>query len=110
MRKRLFVLFPVIRIHNLVPHPAQLLRSLPIVAVLLTLAAPAAAQLFGPAFNTSATGDVNTIAVQADGKVLLGGAFTQVNAVTHSRLARVNADGSLDATFTASITTGSRPA
>jgi uncharacterized delta-60 repeat protein len=73
----------------------------------LALAVPAAAQVFDPTFNATTNGAVHAIAVQADGKVIVGGAFTQVNAVTHGRLARLNADGSLDATFTTGVTAGS---
>lgn len=42
---------------------------------------------------------VNAIAVQSNGKILLGGNFFQVNGVNRSRLARLNADGSLDTSF-----------
>src|SRR5262249_30559793 len=73
---------------------------------LLALPTPAAAQFFDPSFNATTNGAVHAIAVQADGKVIIGGAFTQVNAVTHGHLARVNADGSLDATFTIGVTVG----
>ena len=44
-------------------------------------------------------GDVVAIAVQADGKVLIGGAFTTVNGVARNKIARLNSDGSLDTTF-----------
>src|SRR2546421_613627 len=44
-------------------------------------------------------GSVNTIAVQPDGKILIGGSFVSVNSVARSSLARLNADGSLDTTF-----------
>ncbi|HET9830529.1 MAG TPA: delta-60 repeat domain-containing protein [Vicinamibacterales bacterium] len=73
----------------------------------LALSAPATAQVFDPTFNATTNGAVHAIAVQADGKIIVGGAFTQVNAVTHGRLARLNADGSLDATFTTGVTAGS---
>lgn len=46
-----------------------------------------------------AGGTVLTTAVQPDGKILIGGTFTQVNAVGCGRIARLNADGTLDATF-----------
>ena len=56
-------------------------------------------------FDPNASSDVSTVAVQADGKVLLGGGFhtlqpkdaTQVT--TRNNIARVNANGSLDAGF-----------
>jgi uncharacterized delta-60 repeat protein len=56
-------------------------------------------------FNPNANGTVNSIAVQADGKILVGGGFTTlqptgaVNATTRNRIARVNADGTLDGTL-----------
>jgi uncharacterized delta-60 repeat protein len=42
---------------------------------------------------------VSSIAVQADGKILIGGLFTSVNGTPYNRLARLNADGTLDTTF-----------
>jgi uncharacterized delta-60 repeat protein len=44
---------------------------------------------------------VNAVGVQSDGKIVLGGNFSQINTVSRSRLARLNADGSLDTTFAA---------
>lgn len=44
-------------------------------------------------------GAVNTIAMQADGKILVAGAFSSFNGVAQNRLVRLNADGSRDATF-----------
>ena len=40
-----------------------------------------------------------TIAVQPDGKILLGGFFTTYNSATNNRIVRLNTDGSLDASF-----------
>ena len=45
---------------------------------------------------------VQAVAVQADGKVLIGGAFTMVDGVSHNRIARLDANGNLDATFNVS--------
>ncbi len=42
---------------------------------------------------------VRDIALQPDGKPVVGGAFTAVNGTTRNRIARLNADGSLDASF-----------
>ncbi len=42
---------------------------------------------------------VYSILPQADGKVLMGGAFTYVDGIARNRLARLNADGSLDGAF-----------
>lgn len=44
-------------------------------------------------------GEVLALAVQPDGKVVIGGIFTAVNGVTRQNLARLNADGTLDAGF-----------
>jgi hypothetical protein len=43
--------------------------------------------------------DVFAIAVQPDGKVLLGGAFSAVNGAIRTRIARLNPDGSPDSSF-----------
>ncbi|MCX6924412.1 MAG: hypothetical protein NT154_14540, partial [Verrucomicrobia bacterium] len=45
---------------------------------------------FHPAFN----GVVNAVALQPNGAIVAGGAFTVANAVTRNRLARLNSDGS----------------
>lgn len=42
---------------------------------------------------------VGTIVLQTDGKILIGGGFTAVNGVSRTRIARLNADGSLDNSF-----------
>ena len=54
-----------------------------------------------PAFTSAPGGDgtVNTVAVQADGKILVGGTFASFNAVFFKNLARLQADGKADATF-----------
>lgn len=44
-------------------------------------------------------GGVETIEPQPDGKLLLGGRFSSVNGVPLSNLARLNRDGTLDASF-----------
>jgi uncharacterized delta-60 repeat protein len=49
--------------------------------------------------EAGANGIVYAIAIQSDGKVLIGGQFTSVNGTTRNRIARLNSDGSLDATF-----------
>jgi uncharacterized delta-60 repeat protein len=49
--------------------------------------------------STGVDGRVRAVAVQTDGKVLIGGSFTTVNGVTRNRIARLNANGSLDTTF-----------
>ncbi len=49
--------------------------------------------------GSGVNGAVYDVAVQADGKLVIGGEFTAFNGVPRSNLARLNADGSLDTTF-----------
>lgn len=44
-------------------------------------------------------GQVNAIVLQSDGKVVIGGAFTEVNGQARWNIARLNADGTLDESF-----------
>ncbi len=44
-------------------------------------------------------GIINTMEVQPDGKILIGGVFSTFNGTARSGIARLNADGSLDASF-----------
>lgn len=53
---------------------------------------------FGHAL-AGADNTINSVAVQSDGRVLIGGAFTNVNGVARARIARLHRDGSLDAGF-----------
>lgn len=55
------------------------------------------------ATTTAANGQINDMALQADGKLLISGAFSTYKTVPRSRLARVNPDGSLDTTFVPSV-------
>jgi uncharacterized delta-60 repeat protein len=57
---------------------------------------------FDPRSGPNST--VESMAIQSDGKIVLGGQFTTVNGVSHNRVARLNADGSLDTTFNPSVT------
>jgi hypothetical protein len=54
-----------------------------------------------PTFNPGigANDSVLCAAVQADGKILLGGSFTTFAGLPRNRLVRLNANGSIDATF-----------
>ena len=49
---------------------------------------------------------VVAMALQPDGKVLIGGAFTEVAGVNRSKVARLNSDGSLDLSFDAGVIEG----
>src|SRR5207253_1576389 len=44
-------------------------------------------------------GSVFDLALQLDGKLLIGGDFTIVNGVARNRVARLNADGTVDTSF-----------
>jgi uncharacterized delta-60 repeat protein len=55
-------------------------------------------------FDPNANGTIRVVAVQTDGKILIGGDFTSLSpnggaAVTRNRIARLNPDGTLDAAF-----------
>lgn len=76
--------------------------------VLLTIAASAQAGSVDLGFapqditggnNDGLDGSCLAIAVQPDGKVLVAGDFTHCNGVSRGRISRMNADGSLDASF-----------
>jgi uncharacterized delta-60 repeat protein len=53
-----------------------------------------------------ASGGVNSLAIQSDGKILVGGAFFTLNGVTRNRLVRLNADGTVDTAFYSNLGTG----
>ncbi len=58
-------------------------------------------------FNLNGVGanaTVNDIAIRADGKLTIGGNFSSFNGVAIQRIARLNADGALDITFSNSGT------
>lgn len=46
-----------------------------------------------------ANSGVSAIAIQLDGKILIGGNFTSYDGIPRNRIARLNADGSLDTSF-----------
>lgn len=49
--------------------------------------------------GTGGNSGVESIALQTDGKIIIGGGFTIFNAISQNRIARLNADGSLDPSF-----------
>jgi uncharacterized delta-60 repeat protein len=51
--------------------------------------------IIGTGFN----GTTNTIALQSDGKILVGGGFTSYSGVSRNRIIRLNTDGSVDTSF-----------
>ena len=58
------------------------------------------------ALNMGANDTVRAIAIQSDGRIVIGGDFTNVNAVNLNHIARLNSDGTLDGTFTANVGVG----
>jgi uncharacterized delta-60 repeat protein len=54
-------------------------------------------QSFNP--GTGISGALYAIALQNDGKIIIGGNFTSYNGITRNHIARLNTDGSLDLTF-----------
>ena len=49
--------------------------------------------------GTGGNSGVESIALQTDGKIIIGGSFTIFNDISQNRIARLNADGSLDTSF-----------
>ncbi len=56
-------------------------------------------------FDPNANGLISSVVVQADGKIIIGGAFTALqpngssNSTARNRIARLNQDGTVDTTF-----------
>ncbi|QBB69066.1 hypothetical protein ELE36_00980 [Pseudolysobacter antarcticus] len=68
---------------------------------LLTMPAVSCAQNANDGFDPNANNPVSALVVQPDGKTLVGGDFTMIDGQTRNHLARLNVDGSLDASFAA---------
>ena len=85
----------------------KILRSVLFAAIIFSAASiiNAAPGDVDPGFNAGAFSSqffqdrISAVAVQPDGKVLIGGFFNVVAGVSRNALARLNADGSLDLTF-----------
>jgi uncharacterized delta-60 repeat protein len=58
---------------------------------------------FNASVSSGAGTTVDVILAQTDGKFLISGYFSSVGGVSRNKLARINADGSLDTTFNPSI-------
>ena len=56
--------------------------------------------------GTPRPGVVHCLAVQSDGRILVGGSFNRVNGIARTNLARINPDGSLDRLFLAGVDSG----
>ena len=57
-------------------------------------------------FAADANATVRALAVQPDGRILIGGDFSQVSGVSRPGIARLNANGTLDSTFNALLNGG----
>ncbi len=56
--------------------------------------------------NSGLNGLVNALALQSDGKILVAGSFTTLAGAPRSNLGRLNADGTIDATFNPFVSGG----
>lgn len=82
-------------------------RILGVMLLSLTLLLTVVGQAFAqdgatdPGFNIGVGINDNVLAtaIQSDGKIIIGGAFTNYNGVSINRIARLNSNGSLDTTF-----------
>ncbi len=54
---------------------------------------------FNSSFTTSSGNMVHCIAIQADGKILIGGSFVTYGSTSSSKIVRLNSNGSIDLTF-----------
>lgn len=54
---------------------------------------------FSSGTNSGTNADVNTIAIQPNGKIIVGGGFSMINDFSRNRLARLNANGNVDTGF-----------
>ena len=78
-------------------------------AVVAPLTSLAQAGFIDPSFLNGMSGPnswVWAVALQADGKLLVGGQFTSFNGVPRNQIVRLNVDGSADTNFSASVTAG----
>lgn len=66
--------------------------------ITVTRAAPGAGDV-DMSFDPGASGEVQAVAVQPDGKMVLGGSFGSLGGVAHAWIGRVNADGTVDHAF-----------
>jgi uncharacterized delta-60 repeat protein len=56
--------------------------------------------------GTGASGTINSMAIQPDGKIILGGFFATFNGATVNNIVRLNSDGTRDTAFTTNTGTG----
>jgi uncharacterized delta-60 repeat protein len=67
---------------------------------LVLFAANVRGQAVLDSFDPNVNGTVRAIAVQPDGKIIIGGDFTSVGGSNYASLARLHRDGTVDASFT----------
>ena len=77
----------------------QRLRGVPVPLGVARLNADGTVDATFNAGGSGANSNVYAAALQADGKIVICGAFTTYNGTTVNRLARLNVDGTLDPTF-----------
>lgn len=65
---------------------------------------------FNPGTGGTDDPSVYSLAAQADGKILVGGAFTVLSGQSRNHIGRLNADGTLDTTFNPGASGGNFPA
>jgi uncharacterized delta-60 repeat protein len=81
------------------PGRRRLSRWLAGLAAFPAIAGLLAAQALDTGLNAGANAEILAVAVQSDGKIVVGGNFTTFGGQPRARLARFNADGTLDAAF-----------
>ena len=76
--------------------------------VITRIARVSSTGVFDTAFsaNASANLTVETIKLRTDGKILIGGLFSNVSGVNRTGIARLNADGTLDGSFNVTLAGG----
>ena len=62
-------------------------------------------QTFNPALS-GAFGAAYALSLQNDGKILIGGSFTNINGSSRTNIARLNPDGTLDQSFQPAVVSG----
>ena len=58
---------------------------------------------FHSSFNPSISGEVYSVGLQPDGKLVIGGIFSSVNGIGRNRMARLDPDGTLDGSFNPNV-------
>jgi uncharacterized delta-60 repeat protein len=95
--------------HRITALVATGLLATSLTAVATTPAAAAAGDTdtgFSSNIGTGFNSTVRSVAVQSDDKIIVGGDFTSINGTTSNYIARLNADGTPDTTFSTNIGSG----